>query len=254
MALSLADVDELIVLIQQDPVVRDRVRRAILDEDFLALPGIVARIGERIEELAKEIRLFAQETRDRFAELDRKLEAHDGRFDAVDEKLEAHVRRFDAVDRRLDRIDGHIGNLQGDVYETKYVANLASRIGTRFGRVRVVVAAEIPGLSEAFEANRLSQPEWDDVMLLDAAAVAYRRGDAARADVVVVLELSRVVDVDDVRRVNRRADILRRLGMDVEACVDGESILPAARDEAAQLNVEPVVTREWTPEPASSAT
>jgi hypothetical protein len=56
MAFTTAEIDEFIAALQQDPQLRDRVRNAILADDFLALPGIVRQLGEDLRALVAEVR------------------------------------------------------------------------------------------------------------------------------------------------------------------------------------------------------
>ena len=236
MALSAADVDELISLLQRDPVLKDRVRNAILAEDFLALPGIVARLGERIDTLTQRIDTLTE-----------RMDALTGRIDALTQRLDSFVvetrEQFANVNTRLNRLEGKVGNLQGGHYELNYYRNLGSRLGRRFDRVRPVQAVDLPGIVEARDSGVISEEEWEDVLLIDSAAFARPRETPER-EVVVMLELSLVVDVGDVNRAYRRAEIVRKAGLDAQGCVDGESILPEAKTEAARLGVVLLVSKE----------
>ncbi|MCC6382472.1 MAG: hypothetical protein IT304_08175 [Dehalococcoidia bacterium] len=60
MAFTAAEVEELIEALQREPQLRDRLRNAILTDDFLALPGIVRQLGERIERLTERMGLAAE--------------------------------------------------------------------------------------------------------------------------------------------------------------------------------------------------
>ncbi|MGI2029655.1 hypothetical protein [Endozoicomonas acroporae] len=51
------------------------------------------------------VSLILNEQREKFKEVDRRLDAVDHRLDAIDHRLDAIDRRFDAVDHRLDAID-----------------------------------------------------------------------------------------------------------------------------------------------------
>ncbi len=221
MAFSQQDIESLIAELQRDPQLRDRLRNVILADDFLALPRIVADLGIRIQELVEADRVLA------------------GRMDTL-------------ADRMTDLLavtqlhDGRLGNLEGDIYEHRYRDRLPSRLGRRYMRVRPVHVPELEPVSRAY-GTHLAAAEWDDILEIDAAALAHLRtagGVPASPEVLVVLELSRTVNAEDVRRAHRRAEILRRLGMTVDAAVDGETIRPDARELAEQLGVVALVVKD----------
>ena len=65
-----------------------------------------------------------------------------------------------------------------------------------------------------------------------------------RPEVLLAIELSIFVDDSDVERAHRRAEILRKTGLEVEACVDGDVIGQAARRLATQLGVRVLHAQE----------
>lgn len=216
MAFTPADVDAFIEAIQHDPLLRDRVAKAILHEDFLALPGIVARLGERIEQLAV-------------------------RMDALTERMDAQTLRMDELIRVTTNLAGRTGNLEGWRFEAEYRDRLASHLARRYRGVRPLVLGNMPALIKALDDGRIGEQEWDDVIRLDAAAEGRPKGGGD--EMVIVMELSRTVDINDVERVARRADIIRRAGVIVDAIVDGDQIEPLAHGRLADLGVISFVSR-----------
>lgn len=209
MAFTPADVDAFIEAIQHDPLLRDRVAKAILHEDFLALPGIVARLGDRIEQLA--------------------------------ERMDAQTLRMDELIRVTSNLAGRTGNLAGWRFEAEYRDRLASHLARRYRGVRPLVLGNMPALIEALDDGRIGEQEWDDVIRLDAAAEGRPKGGGD--EMVIVMELSKTVDINDVERVARRADIIRRAGVIVDAIVDGDQIEPLAHGRLADLGVISFVSR-----------
>ena len=216
MAFTAADIDAFIEAIQQDPLLRDRVAKAILHEDFLALPGIVARLGERIEQLAV-------------------------RMEALTERMDAQTLRMDELIRVTTNLAGRTGNLEGWRFEAEYRDRLASHLARRYRGVRPLVLGNMPALIKALDDGRIGEQEWDDVIRLDASAEGRPRGGGD--EMVIVMELSRTVDINDVERVARRADIIRRAGVIVDAIVDGDQIEPLAHGRLADLGVISFVSR-----------
>ena len=209
MAFTPADVDAFIEAIQHDPLLRDRVAKAILHEDFLALPGIVARLGDRIEQLA--------------------------------ERMDAQTLRMDELIRVTSNLAGRTGSLEGWRFEAEYRDRLASHLARRYRGVRPLVLGNMPALIEALDDGRIGEQEWEDVIRLDAAAEGRPKGGGD--EMVIVMELSRTVDINDVERVARRADIIRRAGVIVDAIVDGDQIEPLAHGRLADLGVISFVSR-----------
>src|SRR5688572_20132530 len=161
MTLSHEDIEALIAELQQNPQLRDRVRNAILADDFLALPGIVARLGERVEGLESAVT---------------NLTAEVARIGAELAALATEVRQLSAEVARLVRVteshDGRLGNIEGDLYELRYADRLPARLGRRYVRVRRVHVPEVERVSDAYTARGLVKAEWDDLLEIDAAAWA----------------------------------------------------------------------------------
>ena len=174
----------------------------------------------------------------------------------VHDSLEGSVDRFEAALYRLNqgvedmfgalrRSAGRLDNIENDLFELRHHARMPSRLGRQYMNVRPVHIPELDVVERVY--GSLPSAEWDDLVDIDAAALAHLRtagGVATSPEVLVVLELSLTVNADDVRRIHRRAEILRRLGLPVEAAVDGEFIRPDARELAEQLGVVTLVVKE----------
>ncbi len=276
MAFSREDVEALIVELQRDPQLRDRVRSAILADDFLALPRIVADLGEKVGQLTERMDRLTQrmdQLTERMDQLTERMDQLTQRMDQLTERMDQLAERMDQLAERMDQLtgrvdaltvqianlalqvtaltgivqlhDGRLGNVEGRIFEFDYRSRLSSRLGRRYKKVRPVDVPELEPVSTAY--STLVAAEWDDLLEIDAAAWAQPRtvtATSASSELLVVLELSRTVNADDVRRIHRPAEILRRLGLPVEAAVDGEFIRPDARELAEQLGVVTLVVKE----------
>ncbi|MEX0784090.1 MAG: hypothetical protein WD557_15725 [Dehalococcoidia bacterium] len=228
MAFSPEDFEPFIAELQRNPQLRERVRSVILADDFLALPRIVADLVERMDQLT-------------------------GRVDQLASRMEQFASGMGVLADRMGDLlkvvqlhDGRLGNLDGRMFELDYRSRMPSRLGRRYMKVRPVHVPELEPVSLAY-GNELAAAEWDDLLEIDAAAWAQPRSAehvATPVDILVVLELSLTVNSDDVRRVHRRAEILRRLGLSVDAAVDGDWIRPEAKQLADQLGVVTLVVKE----------
>jgi uncharacterized protein YoxC len=282
MAFTPEQVEDFIAALQDDPRLRDRVRDAILADDFLALPGIVRSIGDRLDRLTERFDQLTErvdqltERVDQLTErVDRLTERFDQlteRVDQLTERVDRLTERFDQLTQRVDRLaervdglaqevsglslqvsrlvshaqdaDGRSGNLEGWRFQSTYEQHLGAWLGKWYRLVQTAVLADDRIVSDAYDSGRLSESEWDHLMALDIVAKGVRRGDPEARQLYVILELSLTVDANDVSRVHARAEILRRLGLEVDACVDGEAIQPDVRTLAEQVGVHALVARE----------
>jgi hypothetical protein len=219
MALSEADIASFIEALQQDPELRDRVRRAILDDDFLALPGIVRELGEKIDRLAQRVTELTLD-------------------------LQALVGRLDKQADRLEHMDGRLGNLEGWRFESHVRQNLASYLARTYRAVRPLIVGNFEPALEALDSGKLSEREWDDLVALDILATVRRRGHPNEPELLAAIEVSLVIDTYDVSRVLRRAEALRALGLEVDACVIGEAILPPAEQLGRERQVKLYAVRQ----------
>jgi len=234
MALSEADIEQFIEALQHNAELRERVRAAILSDDFLALPGLVRANTEAIAALTE--RMNSVEVR---------LERVESRLERVESRLERVESRLERVEKRVDDLAGKVGNLDGEVLELKFPTRAARRFARLFRDVRLIEDSEFARRLQDNEAS-LAPSEWDDVLLLDALLEATSRADGSK--VFLAVEISRTVLEDDVVRADRRARLVAQLGyVDVRACVDGDAIEPTAKALAERLDVLALVQREAQP-------
>lgn len=235
MALSPADIESFIAALHEDAALRDRVRGALLSDEFLALPDSLREFDERMAKAHAE---------------------HVARMDALDErirKLDARLTaRLDAMaaqmDARFNRIEGRLGNLEGWQYEARYRDRLTSRLARRVRKARVISPTDLDAVFDGFRSGKLPEDEWDDLHRLDILAVGSDVGEPGER--IFAIELSMTVDSSGVRRARRRADILRRFEFDAEPMVDGDHILSEARTLAEELGVTVLVSESGTTEAA----
>ena len=252
MTLSESDVEEFIVLLQDDPRLRDRVRNAILADDFLALPGLVRQLSEDMIHLRASVSTLVEESarqRGDIQSLVQESARQRGDIQALTavvatigddlkllgtevKALGAEVKALGvevtalAVEARSQR--GDLGRINGRLYEFEYERRLGGRIGKHFSFERDSHVSQYPPVVEAYIDGRLSESEWDDLNLADITVIGKPRRQQDAPESVIVIELSIVVDTDDVVRALRRAEIVRKLGIPAIPCVDGEVITPQA--------------------------
>lgn len=242
MALSPADIDSFIAALHEDPALRDRVRGALLSDEFLAMPASIRELDERMARQHAEHTARMDAMDERIRQLDERLTA---RLDALTERMDAMSAQMDV---RFNRIEGRLGNLEGWQYEARYRQHLMAHLSQQIVRARLIAPSEFEAVDDAYQSGELSEADWDDVHRLDVLATGRRaKGSDQR---VLALELSVTVDTSDVARAKRRADILRRFEIDAEPMVDGDHILREARILADQLGVTVLVRDSATTDAA----
>ncbi len=136
----------------------------------------------------------------------------------------------------MDRMDGRLGNIEGELYEALWARNPTARLSAHFRSVRPLSLGNFPAADAARDEGRLSPDDWDEVVRLDATALVKRREDPS-LDLVAAVELSRLVDGNDVARAHRRAAIFNAAGIPAVAVVGGETILRDAAEMAEASGV-----------------
>ncbi|MBI2765231.1 MAG: hypothetical protein HYX53_04875 [Chloroflexi bacterium] len=256
MAFSVSDFEDLLQLLREHPEWQAELRRVLMGDELAA-------INATLREMADEMRAFRAETGERLA-------AHDREFAALRQSLrdlsesqtrlseaqsglsDAQGRLVDAVSRLTDaqlKIETQVGKLNGHYLESVYRERLASYLGRKIRRARVVVPADLPRVREADAAGLLSDADWADLTGLDVLLKGVTNHPGETGERFVALEASAVIDRHDVDRANARAAILRRLGYEVIPAVAGDSVLPNAPAHAGSLGVAVLV--EWWPERAA---
>lgn len=232
MALTREEIEQFIEALQSDAELRDRVRDAILEDDFRALPGIVRQLAERLDRLTERVDALTER-------LDRLTE----RLDRLTERVERLTEQMDRLVRKVDNIDGRLGNVEGWQFEHRYLDNLAARLGTLYRRVREVVIPDEEAVATALHDGALTREDYVAVLNLDR--VVRARTSETAEEVIVALEISMQVDESDVQRAHDRAATLARVfGTRVDAVVAGRTIVPEASKLARDLAVLVLDARE----------
>ena len=196
MTLSEADIEQFIQAMHESPALRDRVRDAIIGDEFLELPGLMkdlirhsvlvdeqlALVGMRIGALALRMDQLTERMDQLARRMDQLTERMDQlarRMDQLTERMDDLALRMDQLTQRIDKLvigqeqmTGRVGMLDGQMFEFKCERNLASRLGKYYRRVRPTQIAELDQLVAALDSGRISEDDWDDVLRIDAIAWA----------------------------------------------------------------------------------
>ncbi len=191
--------DDLIRLLERNPEHRERLRRQILDEQFLQLPAQMIALTEQVRQLTVQMR--------------------------------------DMV-RRLDYHDIQLARLIGDEAERRVQRNAPGYFGHLLRRIRVIEPPELADtIDDAIDAGSLDEADRIQLMALDVPVRGLDRRTGERTYLAV--EVSSGIGKHDIERAVTRADLLEKLtGHPACAVVAGYSISPAYRYMAAEQGVE----------------
>jgi len=221
MSFTVSDFSDLTRLLEEHPDWRSELRRLLLSDELLALPqavqelvGAQRRTEERLERLEAAV--------GGLAEAQRQAEERLSRLEATMQNLAEQVRLLaEAQHRTTDTV----GGLKGRLLELTYRDKAYAYFGPLLRRLRVV---DPNALEDVLEA-KLTPGEFRDVFRLDLLLSGRPRRKPEEPEVWLAVEISAVVDQDDVDRAERRAKLLKRAGY---------RALPVAAGEGATLGAE----------------
>ena len=243
--------DDILQAMEQDPALREAMRRHILTEELLQLPVQVSRLETSVAQLQEgQSRL---ETRmDNLEASQERLEAGQeelkGRIDNLEDgqkRLEAGQSRLETgqeeLKGRMDTMAGRLGDIIGSDYEARSL-RVAPRRLQRLGirNATLILAARqnplrdiLPVLEQAITDGRISEAEAGELENLD---LAFAGQDPSGNTIQAAIEASITISTEDIRRAVRRAEILERAtGTPTRAAIIGENISPEDQAEAENL-------------------
>ncbi len=263
MATQSIDIDALIQLLKDNPEARQSLLAALLPQEFLGLPvqagqlartvaeqsqridrleHVVQQLADTVAQLVDIVRSLAQqfaelretvsglmrgqeELRAAVAELRQTME---GLAKAVERLIEWQV----LAEQRFQRIEDRLGQLIGWRLEEEYAKHAYAYFGTYLRKIRRA------DMDEIYEkaAQKLSLTEVRDLSLADLILQGNLRF-GNQHEVYLVMEVAATLDVNDVTRASRRADLLSRAGFPCIPVVGGEKMVPAVEDSARELSV-----------------
>ncbi|MCL8208169.1 MAG: hypothetical protein K6V97_08895 [Actinomycetia bacterium] len=276
MAFTVDDFHDLVRLLQARPDWKQDLRRLVLTDELLDLPGIVrdlAAAQQRTEAQLQELAAAQKRTDEQLAILTARVDALadqvtaltarvdaladqvtaltarvdaladqvtalTARVDALADQVTALTARVDALAVAQQRTEVRLGKMVGDLLEARFRDRAAAWLG-RLGlrRARVVPDPEwAEQLDEAVDTGRLTEADRAELLLTDAVV----RARDADGEVWLAVEVSATVDAHDVERAQRRAALLARLEGRVRGAVAGQAFTAGAE---AALAADPAVVK-----------
>ncbi len=286
MPFTVQDFRDLVQLLEERPEWRAEMRRLVLSDEYLAVPEQIAdlrrevaelrrdmeqrfrEVDEQIADLRREVAELRRDMEQRFREVDEQIadlrrevaelrRDMEQRFREVDEQI-ADLRRdternFNRVQVQLDQLTDDVGQLKGENLERRYRERAYAYFGRLVRKAHVLTSEELSVLlDDAADRGVLSESDRTKVALADLILSGTWRADGGQ--VMVLAEISSVVDRSDVLRATDRAALLARLGTPVVPVVAGASVTERAAGMARSRNVWQMLDGRVLQPPADTAT
>lgn len=220
MAFTVRDYQDLTRLLAQHPEWQAELRRLLLSEDFLALPGIVRDLAEAQQR--HEERLAGVEKR--LAGVEERLARLETSVQELTQQMRVLVLQVQNLAEAQQQTTDRLGRVVGDLLELRYREHAAGYFGRYLRRARAVSPVE---LEERLE-QALSHDELMEVLRLDLLVNGRLRDRPDAPEVWLAVEVAAVLDEADVERAQRRAALLRKAGYWAIPVVAGEGVNPGA--------------------------
>ena len=231
MAFTVADFQDLLALLRQNPEWLAQLREMIVADDF-------RKIEDALDRMREELHATRVEFDQRMRAFDERLAAFDERLVSLDGRLATLAEAQTRSEAHIARLDDKTGRLTGFMVEERLRRNAPGYFGRRLDRVKVVLPSELALLREADRQGKVTDDDWLQVNQLDIVVRGFEpNGDGRRHEVLYAIEASSMVDRHDVEQASARAEILSRAGYDVRPVVGGVVILENARELAERLEV-----------------
>ena len=214
----------IIAELQEHPEARVLLLRALLTDEFLAMPARMIRIEEDIAEL---------------------------KTDVADLKVDVAELKIDVGDLKTNvaRINIDVGDLKGTNLEIKSARRIQSIITQRLGLRRPIIVhslnspmsgSDLEMLQDAEERGIIAPHSDTEGLETDVILRAQRRSD--HQPVWIVVEISNTIDQHDITRAQARSRILAgAYAQDALAVVAGIEIRPQEQEMADSLGVAVVL-------------
>lgn len=227
MAFTVRDYQDLTRLLAQHPEWQAELRRLLLSEDFLALPGIVRDLAEAQQR--HEERLAGVEERlvgveERLAGVEERLARLETSVQELTQQMRVLVLQVQNLAEAQQQTTDRLGQVVGDLLELRYREHAAGYFGRYLRRARAVSPVE---LEERLEQT-LSHDELMEVLRLDLLVNGRLRDRPDAPEVWLAVEVAAVLDEADVERAQRRAALLRKADYWAIPVVAGEGVNPGA--------------------------
>ncbi|MBF0453153.1 MAG: hypothetical protein HQK75_20805 [Candidatus Magnetomorum sp.] len=210
---------ELPSIIQQNEEIRIYIRQIIREET-----------NDRFDILLNTIKELMDDSNQRWEENNQRWEENNQRWEENNKRWDKNDDKWDKNEKRLIAIENKLAVLDGRTLEIMYREKISSYFGMMLLRTKILQVNSIVKNLREF----LSTPELKELFNLDLLV----KGKIWDSDntILVALEISSVVDKNDVIRAVKRSSLLRKAGFPAIACVAGTSSTEGGTIHAKKTN------------------
>ncbi len=268
MAFTVNDLNDLLRILREQPEWLAEVRRVVLTDELLKLPDLVRelveaqrRTDERLAEfqqrIERQIAEFQQRIERQMAEFQQRIERQMAEFQQrieqqmaeFQQRIERQIAEFQQrtdqrfaelaeAQRRTDerlaefqrRTEEQIGELK---LEMDYRAKVGAIFGSRLKKPKVVDAGDMWDVLR----DRLDEEEIRQIVALDLIVRGRLLPPQGEGELWLAVEVSYIVDQNDVMRAAARAALLRKAGLPAIPVAAGKRLTQGASALATESRV-----------------
>lgn len=250
MAFTVEDLTDLIVILEQRPEWRERLRQILLTKELLELPQLVERIARAVDRLAQEaeenrqwrqeMTQWRQEMTKWSQEVTRELEENrqwrqemtKWSQEMTQWRQEA-IRWMEEMTHWRKQVNNDLAYLKGSDRERYYRDKASALFGRIVDQGHDPTEEVIKRLRKAFEAGQITRDEFDNLTEADVLWMGEYKG----VSVLLVCEVSFTIGREDIERAVERMQIARKVGYRAVPIVAGASIPDELIKHAYDFNV-----------------
>ncbi len=260
MAFTVNDLNDLLRILREQPEWLAEVRRVVLTEELLALPALVRELAEAQRRTDERLAEFEQRMERRMAEFQQRMERQMAEFQQrierqmaeFQQRIEQQIADFQQrTDQRFaelaeaqrrtnerlaefqQRTEEQIAELRGTLLEMDYRAKVGAIFGRRLRKPKAVDAGD---LWELFR-GRLDESEIEQIVASDLIVHGRLLPPQDDGEIWLTVEVSNVIDRNDVARAADRAALLRKAELLAMPVAAGRRITQGALSLAVELCV-----------------
>ena len=255
-AFTIEDLKDLTRILLERPEWLSELRRILLTDELLTLPALVRelvefqrRADERFVELAQAIEQLAMRLEEsqrradeRSAEFQRQAEERFAEFQRqIDERFAEFQRRTDerfaelaqAINRLATTFEQEMAEVRGKLLEIDYRNKFGAIFGGRLRKPQLVDPADLWDMfSGRLDESEIRRVAAADLIVRGRPALSREDG-----ELWLVIEVSSVIDRNDVARAAERAALLRKAGLLAMPVAAGRRLTQGASVLANELRV-----------------
>ena len=260
MAFTINDLNDLLRILREQPEWLAEVRRVLLTDELLKLPDLVRELVEAQRRTDERLAEFQQRIERQMAEFQQRIERQMAEFQQrieqqmaeFQQRIERQIAEFQQrtdqrfaelaeAQRRTDerlaefqqRTEEQIGELKGTLLEMDYRAKVGAIFGSRLKKPKVVDAGDMWDVLR----DRLDEEEIRQIVALDLIVRGRLLPPQGEGELWLAVEVSYVVDQNDVMRAAARAALLRKAGLPAIPVAAGKRLTQGASALATESRV-----------------